>query len=205
MAERRVVFLLGHGFEDSEFRVPYDRLREAGVRVHVAGPSKGDTLVGYRGRERVKADLGIDDIRVESYDALVIPGGYSPDHLRADERFVRFVQDFDQSGKPLAAVCHGPQLLITAGLVRGRRLTAWRTIQDDLRKIGAEVPDEPLVTDRNWITSRKPDDLEVFSEGILRALHVERPEAQVEGAQAPVAPELTSEGAEAEAGQAGSR
>jgi protease I len=101
---------------------------------------------------------------------LVIPGGQSPDHLRADPRFVQFVKRFDATGRPLAAVCHGPQLLITAGLVRGRTLTAWKTIQEDLRQIGATVKDEPVVTDGNWITSRQPSDLEAFSQAILAAL-----------------------------------
>jgi protease I len=170
MVEKKVLFLLGQGFEDSEFRIPYDRLKEAEIKIDVVGPQAGALLEGYRRRERVKADKGIDDVHPEEYDALVIPGGHSPDHLRADERFVRFVEEFDRTGKPLASVCHGPQLLISAGLVRGRRLTAWKTVQDDLRKIGAEVPDEPLVVDRNWITSRQPGDLEVFSAAIVRAL-----------------------------------
>src|SRR6185312_8670462 len=95
---------------------------------------------------------------------------YSPDKLRADERFVAFVKDFDQTGRPLAAVCHGPQLLLTADLQRGRTLTAWKTIQGDLRQAGAKVKDQAVVVDRNWITSRKPDDLEAFSSKFLEEL-----------------------------------
>jgi deglycase len=170
MAELSVVCLLGQGFEDAEFRVPYDRLRAAGVRVDVVGPKAGEELKGYRGKEKVRADRGIGDIRVDEYAALLIPGGYSPDHLRADERFVAFVKAFDATGRPLAAVCHGPQLLISAELVRGRTLTAWKTIQGDLRQLGAKVEDVPVVVDRNWITSRQPIDLEPFSEALLRAL-----------------------------------
>lgn len=176
MAQERVVFLLGHGFEDSEFRVPYDRLRAAGVNIDIVGPKRGEELKGYRGKETAKADRGIDEVKPEDYAALVIPGGHSPDHLRADDRFVQFVKTFDRAGKPLAAVCHGPQLLITAGLVRGRTLTAWKTIQEDLRKIGANVKDEPVVQDRNWITSRNPGDLEAFSDAVLRALREPRRE-----------------------------
>ena len=108
----------------------------------------------------------------DEYDALVIPGGQSPDHLRADARFVELVKKFDATGRPLAAVCHGPQLLITARLVKGRTLTAWKTIQEDLRQIGAHVKDEPVVIDRNWITSRQPSDLEAFSQATLEALGV---------------------------------
>jgi protease I len=166
----KVACLLGEGFEDSELRIPYDRLREAGFAVEIIGQRAGEELKGYRGRETVKADRGIDDANVDEYAALLIPGGYSPDHLRADARFVEFVRAFDATGRTVAAVCHGPQLLITAGLVSGRTMTAWKTIQDDLRQIGADVKDEPVVTDGNWITSRQPDDLEAFSQAILQTL-----------------------------------
>jgi len=172
MAEPTVVCLLGQGFEDSEFRVPYDRLRTAGFKVDIVGAKPGEELKGYRGKETVRTDLGIDDVRPDQYGALFIPGGYSPDHLRADDRFVAFVKAFETSGRPIAAVCHGPQLLISAELVRGRTLTAWKTIQGDLRQMGATVKDAPVVIDRNWITSRQPSDLEMFSQALLRALGV---------------------------------
>jgi protease I len=170
MAKTKVACLLGQGFEDSEFRVPYDRLREAGFDVEIIGTRSGEELKGYKGREVVKADKGIDEVRPEDYAALLIPGGQSPDHLRADERFVQFVRKFDAGGRPIAAVCHGPQLLISAANVKGRTLTAWKTIQEDLRQIGANVKDEPVVVDRNWITSRKPDDLDVFSKTLISLL-----------------------------------
>jgi protease I len=174
MEGMKVACLLGQGFEDAEFRIPYDRLREAGLIVEIIGTKAGEPLQGKKGRESVKADRGIGEVRPEDYAALLIPGGQSPDHLRADERFVEFVRKFDATGHPLAAVCHGPQLLITAGLVKGRTLTAWSTVQEDLRQIGAKVKDEPVVIDGNWITSRKPDDLEQFSEALLRALGKDR-------------------------------
>ncbi len=101
---------------------------------------------------------------------LLIPGGYSPDKLRADDRFVQFVRDFDATKRPLAAVCHGPQLLLTAELVQGRTLTAWKTVQGDLRQAGAHVRDQEVVVDDNWITSRKPDDLEAFSAKLIEEL-----------------------------------
>jgi len=167
---RKVAVLLGEGFEDSEFKVPYDRLKAEGFEVDVIGRETGEELRGKRGKVTTKATRSIADARPLDYDALVLPGGYSPDKLRADERFVRFVKDFDATKKPLAAVCHGPQLLITAGLVKGRTLTAWSTIQEDLRQIGARVKDEPVVKDGNWITSRKPDDLQQFSDALIRAL-----------------------------------
>jgi len=170
MLNAKVACVLGQGFEDSEFRVPYDRLREAGIGVEVIGTRAGEELRGYRGREVMKVDLGIDEVRPEDYALLLIPGGQSPDHLRADQRFVDFVRAFEASGHPIAAVCHGPQLLIAAGLVKGRTLTAWKTVQEDLRQIGADVKDEAVVVDRNWITSRKPEDLEQFSHAIMKAL-----------------------------------
>ena len=174
----KVAFILGEQFEDSEFRVPYDRLKEEGYQVDVIGVKAGEELKGYKGKEKVKVEKSIDQVKAEDYDALLIPGGQSPDHLRADRRMVEFVKKFDQAGKPIAAVCHGPQLLIAAHLVKGRTLTAWQTIQDDLRQIGATVKDEPVVRDRNWITSRKPDDLQQFSDAIVEEL--ERSESGVD-------------------------
>ena len=166
----KVACLLAKGFEDSEFRVPYDRLRQAGYDVEIIGTRAGDKLEGEHQKETATTDLGIDDAQVDDYEGLLIPGGYSPDQLRADERFVAFVKDFDGTGRPLAAVCHGPQLLLAAELQRGRTLTAWKTIQSDLRQAGAKVKDQPVVVDRNWITSRKPDDLEAFSSKFLEEL-----------------------------------
>jgi protease I len=187
MAELTVACLLGQGFEDSEFRVPYDRLREAGLMVDIIGTRTGEELKGYRGRESVRADRGIDEVRPEEYGALLLPGGYSPDHLRADPRFVAFVRRFDATGHPIAAVCHGPQLLITAGLVKGRTLTAWKTVQQDLQQMGANVKDEPVVIDRNWITSRQPDDLEAFSQALIGALEPREHGAQPRAASEPYA------------------
>ncbi|MBC7544495.1 MAG: type 1 glutamine amidotransferase [Candidatus Sericytochromatia bacterium] len=171
-SSKKVVCLLGPGFEESEYQIPVDRLRDAGVHVDVIGPKAGDVLHGDKGRAAVMADLGIDDVRPQDYDLLLIPGGHSPDALRADKRFVDFVKAFEQTHRPIAAVCHGPQLLVAAHLVRGRTLTAWKTIQDDLAQMGANVKDEPVVIDRNWITSRQPGDLVDFSNAALKVLGV---------------------------------
>lgn len=170
MAEKKLAFLLAEDFEDSEFKIPFDRLKQAGFTIEIIGAEAGRPLEGKRGKETARSDKSIAQARPEDYDAVVIPGGYSPDHLRADERFVRFIQAFDQTGRLVAAVCHGPQLLMTAGLVKGRTLTAWQTIQRDLELAGANVKDEPVVRDRNWMTSRKPGDLEQFSEAIIKSL-----------------------------------
>ncbi len=166
----KIACVLGQGFEDSEFRVPYDRLKEEGYQVDVIGVKAGEELRGYKGKEKVKAEKAIDQVKVEDYDGLLIPGGQSPDHLRVDPRVVAFVKAFESAGKLIAAVCHGPQLLLAAHLAKGRTLTAWSTIQDDLRQVGATVKDEAVVIDRNWITSRKPEDLPQFSEAIVHHL-----------------------------------
>lgn len=179
----KIACLLGQGFEDSEFRVPYDRLKKEGYAVDIIGVKAGEELTGYKGREAVKAEIGIDDASPDDYDALLIPGGQSPDHLRVDRRMVDFVSRFDQTGKPLAAVCHGPQLLAAAHLVKGRTLTAWSTVQDDLKQMGANVKDEQVVQDRNWITSRKPDDLRAFSDAILEQLGGEQGQRYPAGAE----------------------
>jgi protease I len=165
-----VACLLTSGFEDSEFRVPTDRLHQAGYQVEIIGFKAGEKLQGEKGKETAVTDLSIADADADDYVALLIPGGYSPDKLRADDRFVRFVTAFDATQRPLAAVCHGPQLLLTAELVAGRTLTAWKTIQGDLRQAGARVRDEQVVVDQNWITSRKPDDLEAFSARLIEEL-----------------------------------
>jgi deglycase len=171
MAEKgKIACLLADGFEDSEFRLPCDWLSAAGYTVEIIGAKAGDTLRGDKGRETAVVDLEIDEADVDDYEGLLIPGGYSPDKLRADDRFVEFVRAFDATGRPLAAVCHGPQLLLTAELQSGRTLTAWQTIQGDLRQAGANVVDREVVVDDNWITSRKPDDLQQFGDALIQAL-----------------------------------
>jgi protease I len=142
-------------------------LRTAGIRIDIIGAKAGQTIGGKRGKVKASNVRGVDDVHVEDYDALFIPGGYSPDELRADRRFIELVREFDSRGKLIAAVCHGPQLLLSADLVRGRTLTAWPTVQTDLVHAGANVIDQEVVIDGNWITSRKPDDLEAFSQAIL--------------------------------------
>ena len=189
MAKGSIACLLGQGFEDSEFRIPYDRLKADGWKIDVIGAKEGEELKGYKGKEKVKVELSIDDADVEDYDCLLIPGGQSPDHLRVDRRFVDFVKRFDATGRTGAAVCHGPQLLIAAHLVKGRTLTAWSTIQDDLEQIGARVKDEPVVVDKNWITSRKPDDLEAFSAKIVEELEEAAERGQLRSGAQPSRPQ----------------
>jgi protease I len=164
----RIAALVGPGFEDSELRVPYDRFRAAGHEVTIVGLKKGQTLEGDKGREKITVEQGLDEARPEQFDVLFLPGGHSPDYLRADDRAVEFVRRFRD--KPIFAVCHGPQLLITADLVRGRRMTAWKTIQVDLKYAGADVVDQEVVVDRSLVTSRRPEDLDAFVRESLRLL-----------------------------------
>jgi protease I len=168
-----IACLMGQDFEDSEFRVPYDRWKQAGHKIEVIGAKAGEDLAGKKGKERFRTEKSIDDANPGDYDALFIPGGHSPDNLRADPRFVNWVKKFDASGKPILAICHGAQLLLSADLVKGRTLTAWKTVQKDLAAAGANVKDEAVVWDRNWITSRNPNDLDAFCQAGIDALQAE--------------------------------
>jgi len=158
----RIACLLDSDFEDSEFKQPYDAFLKEGHRVTVIGLESGKELKGKKGQVTTKAEAGIDQVSPEQFDALFIPGGSSPDHLRANPKMVSFTKWFFDHEKPVLAICHGPQLLITAGVVKGRTLTAWQTIQDDLKQVGANVVDRDVVVDRNLVTSRKPADIPAF-------------------------------------------
>jgi deglycase len=166
----RVACLLDSDFEDSEFRGPYDALRQAGHEVTVIGLEAGRELTGKRGEERARAERGIGEVSADDFDALLVPGGYSPDHLRADRRVVDFTRAFFTRERPVFAICHGPQLLMTARVVEGRRMTAWTTVQDDLSQVGADVVDEAVVVDRMLVTSRQPDDIPAFNREAVRML-----------------------------------
>ena len=172
----RVAMPVGDEFEDAEVTVPCERLRAAQHEVTIVGTEKGATVRGKRGRATVRVDVAAASADPREFDALVIPGGHSPDHLRLDAGVVSLVRRFSETGKTVAAVCHGPQLLIEADVVRGKTLTSWPSIRKDLENAGARWIDRQVVEDGNLITSRKPDDLEAFSAAILRRL--ERTEAR---------------------------
>jgi protease I len=175
----RIAVLVDQMFEDSEFRVPYDRLREAGHEVDIVGIEAGKEVVGKREKERVTIEKAARDVSANDYDALVIPGGYSPDHLRMDRDAVRLTRAVADAGKPVAAVCHAPWMLIEAELVDGRTVTSWPSVKTDLLNAGARWVDRQVVIDGNIITSRKPDDLQAFSDAVLEQL--------AHGVQEPVA------------------
>src|SRR6185312_2116327 len=166
----RIAFVLGEDFEDSEFRKPYDALREAGHQVEVLGAKAGTTMKGKKGKEEVQIEAAVSERDPASFDALVIPGGYSPDHLRMDPAVVKFAGQMVRAGKLIAAVCHGPQLLIEADAVEDKTMTSWPSVHTDLVNAGAKWVDKEVVVDGKLITSRKPDDLPAFSKAIIDQL-----------------------------------
>lgn len=166
----RIAFALGSMFEDVEFRKPYDALKAAGHQITVVGKKKGEEVEGKRGKETFRVEAGPRDVDPRSFDALVIPGGYSPDQLRTDEEVVGFVRRMASEDKLIAAVCHAGSLLIEAGVVEGRRMTSWPSIRTDLINAGARWEDREVVEDGNFITSRKPDDLDAFVGAIRKRL-----------------------------------
>lgn len=158
----KIACVLDSMFEDSEFQKPYDAFREDGHQVDIIGVASARELKGKKGIATATTDRAFADVRPEDYDALLIPGGDSPDHLRAHPEPVEFVKHFFDAGKPVFAICHGPQLMLTADVYKPYRMTAWKTIQGDLRKAGANVVDEEVVVDGNLVTSRMPGDIPAF-------------------------------------------
>ena len=166
----RIAFVVGEGFEDSELKIPYDELRAAGHEVEVLGAKAGETVKGKKGKEELAIEAGTAERDATSYDAIVIPGGYSPDHLRMSKDVVKFVSAAVRAGKVIAAVCHGPQLLIEADAVENKKLTSWPSIRTDLLNAGAKWADKEVVIDGKLITSRKPEDLPAFVAAIREQL-----------------------------------
>ena len=167
---KRVAILVEDEFEDFELTGPLEALRAAGAIVTLVGPARGATYRGKRGEAIVTSDLAAGSARMEDFDALVIPGGHAPDKMRMRHAMVDLARDAMEAGKPVAAICHGAQVLISANVLRGRTLTCWPSIAVDVKNAGGLYVDKPVVEDGNLITSRKPDDVPVFSEAIIRAL-----------------------------------
>ncbi len=168
MQQKKILMLVASDFEDSEVRQPLDALRQAGYTVELAGPEAGKVYRGKHNKETVTSTIAIQDVKPDQYDVLVIPGGYAPDHLRLVPHAVEIVRHFCQQDKPVAAVCHGPQLLISADALKGRKLACYASIVVDVRNAGGTFLDQPLVVDRNLITSRNPQDLPQFCNALLQ-------------------------------------
>ncbi|AFH42221.1 type 1 glutamine amidotransferase domain-containing protein [Fervidicoccus fontis] len=167
--KRKALILIGPEFEDIEALYPYYRLIEAGFDVTVAAPFSGEVEGKHGYRMNSKA---IKDINPDDFDILVLPGGRGPERIRVSARddAVRIVKSFYDSGKPIAAICHGPQLLLSAGIVKDIKLTSYPGIADDLKAGGAEWLNEKVVVHGNIITSRLPEDLPYWMEALLKAL-----------------------------------
>jgi protease I len=166
----KVAFIVDQMFEDSELRVPYDRVQQAGHEAVIIGVQAGKEIKGKAGKEKVTTERAIADVSPAEFDALVIPGGYSPDHLRTSMKVVGFTREIFNAGKPVAAVCHAGSLLVEAEIADGRTLTSWPSIKTDLINAGARWVDREVVEDENLITSRNPQDLEAFSTALLRQI-----------------------------------
>ncbi|HZH91330.1 MAG TPA: DJ-1/PfpI/YhbO family deglycase/protease [Pyrinomonadaceae bacterium] len=172
-ATKKVAILIENHVEDSEFLVPYNALREAGAEVTVLGSRVNEKYQGKQMKLSMAADRTTTDALAEEFDAVIIPGGEAPDKMRTNMKTVRFVQDAVEQGKLVAAVCHGPQVLIEGDLLQGKRATGFRAIRKDMQNAGANYEDAPLVRDGNLLTSRRPGDVPIFTAAILRHLGLE--------------------------------
>lgn len=177
---KKVAILIENGFEDSEFKIPYTALRQAKAQVWVLGARMNEEYKGKRGKETVKPDATVTEVRSEDFDAIVIPGGTAPDKIRTNPNAVRLIMNAMAQDKIVAAVCHGPQVLIEADQLRGKQATGFRSIRKDMQNAGATYIDESAVVDGNLLTSRQPGDLGMFSTILLSRLGLD-----IEGATLP--------------------
>ena len=170
IADARILIVATDGFEESELFGPREILIETGATVTLASLDLKpiQATVHDDPGKTIRPDLTIDDASARDFDALILPGGVRhPDALRTHDNVIKLIRDFALAGKPVAAICHGPWLLVEADLVRGRTVTSWPSIRTDLRNAGGEVIDEAAVTDGNIVTSRNPDDVEAFTKALI--------------------------------------
>lgn len=167
---KRIAILIEQDFEDAELVESMRAMKDAGARVIIVGSGSQESYQGKRLSASVRADAAADEVRAEDFDAIIVPGGYAPDKMRLHQSMVDLVKKAYDLGKIVAAICHGPQLLISADVVRGRLVTSWFSVAIDLRNAGANWVDEPVVEDGNLITSRKVADIPRFNKTIIEAL-----------------------------------
>lgn len=168
---KKIACVITDLFEDSEYIEPARAFMEAGHEVISIEKEKGKEVKGKNGDVTTKIDAGIDEVKPDDFDALFIPGGFSPDQLRADDRFVQFAKAFMDAKKPVFAICHGPQLLITAKTLEGRTATGYKSIRVDMEYAGVNFKDEAVVVCGNQlVTSRQPEDIPAFNRGALNLL-----------------------------------
>lgn len=183
---KRVAILVADGFEQVEMTEPRKALEEAGFSTELISPAHAEVQAWKHDEkgDKFRVDVELDSANPDDYEALLLPGGVqNPDKLRTIPRAVAFVKSFFEHDKPVAAICHGPWMLVEAGVVRGRRLTSWPSLQTDLRNAGANWTDEEVVTDGNLITSRKPADIPAFNHKVVEEFteRTEEPEAASTG------------------------
>lgn len=171
LSGKTIAVLATDGFEQVELDKPVDAMRAAGATVHIVAPEGGE-IQGFEHHDKgrkVGVDNTLGDVSVDDYDGLILPGGViNPDALRLEEKAIAFIGDFARADKPIAAICHGPWTLIDAGIVKGRKLTSWPSLKTDLLNAGADWVDETVVIDGKLVTSRNPDDLPAFCDGIIK-------------------------------------
>jgi protease I len=184
---KRVAFLATDMVEQVELTEPWQAVKDEGAEVELISLEEGE-IQGFNHYDKAdtfKVDRTVEEARADDYDALVIPGGVgNPDTMRANENAVQFVRDFFQQGKPVGVICHGPWMLVEAGVVRDRKVTSWPGIQTDIRNAGGNWVDEEVVVDQGLVTSRKPDDLPAFNAKIVEEFCEGRHEQQAASAQA---------------------
>jgi protease I len=166
---KKVLMLLDNGAEDSEFLYPYFRFQEEDYKVEVVAAKANETYIGKHGVP-LKSDLAPEQVKLAEYDAVIIPGGRAPDVMRINKALVQIVRDAYAKGKIIAAVCHGPQMLIEADILRGKKATCWKSVATDLKNAGATFVDTPVVVDGNLVTSRMPADLPQFCKEAIKLL-----------------------------------
>jgi len=167
---KRIAILVEQDFEDSELVEPLRAMKDAGAKVVIVGSGSQESYQGKRGTATIRVDVTADKVSAEDFDAVIVPGGYAADKMRLHQPMIDLVKKAHDYGKVVAAICHGPQLLISANIVKGRRVTSWPSVAVDLTNAGAAWVDKPLVQDGNLITSRKPADLPRFNKAIIEAL-----------------------------------
>ena len=171
IANSTILIVATDGFEESELFGPLQILRDKGAEVKLASPNLNpiQATVHDDPGKTIRPDLTVDQARAEDYDALILPGGVrNPDQLRTNRAAIDLIRAFADAGKPVAAICHGPWLLVEANLLRGKTATSWPSIRTDLRNAVANVVDQPAVTDGNIVTSRNPDDVPAFTDALIR-------------------------------------
>lgn len=166
----KIAVIITDLFEDSEYTEPAAAFNKAGHELIHVGLEEGKTVKGKKEKTPVRIDKAVKSVSVADFDALLIPGGYSPDKIRVDQDAVQFTKEFVQSGKPVFLICHAAQLLITADVLRGRKITGWKSIVQDIKNSGAEYFDQAVVEDGNLVSSRHPGDLPKFIETSLKKL-----------------------------------